>query len=68
MKMAESSLQGKKTFCEKEKLLITCNFSFSYSIFKTLQMRTHKNQGLFGKGMTLMGYFFDTPQIFLEHQ
>ena len=27
------------------------NFSFSYSVFKRLVLQTHKNQGLFGKGL-----------------
>ena len=37
---------------EKEKLLITSNFSFSHIVFKRIVMQTHKNQnrGLFGKG------------------
>ena len=34
-----------------EKLLVTSNFSFSHSVFKRLVMQTHKNQGLFGKGL-----------------
>ena len=32
--MAECSLNGLKTPCEKEKLLVTSNFSFSHSVFK----------------------------------
>ena len=36
---------------EKEKLLISSNFFFSHSVFKRLVMQTHKNQGLFGKGL-----------------
>ena len=36
MKMEESSLKGQKTLWEKEKLLITSNFSFSQSVFKRL--------------------------------
>ena len=27
------------------------NFSFSHSVFKRLVLQTHKNQGLFGKGL-----------------
>ena len=34
-----------------EKLLVTSNFSFSHSVFKRLVLQTHKNQGLFGKGL-----------------
>ena len=47
--MAESSPNGKKTLWEKEKLLVTSNFSFSHSVFKRPLLQTHKNQGLFGK-------------------
>ena len=42
---------GRKQW-EKEKLLITSNFSFSYGVFKRLVMQTRKNRGLFGKGLT----------------
>ena len=38
---------------EKEKLLVTSNFSFSRSVFKRHVLQTHKNQGLFGKGLIL---------------
>ena len=48
--MAESSSNGLKTLWEKEKLLVTSNFSFSLSVFKRLVLQTCKNQGLFGKG------------------
>ena len=51
MKMAESSPSGQKTLWEKEKLLVTSNFSFSHSVFKRLVLQTRKNQGLFGKGL-----------------
>ena len=37
---------------EKEKLLVTSNFSFSQSVFKRLVLQTCKNQGLFWKGLT----------------
>ena len=50
--MAESSPNGKKTLRKKEKLLVTSNFSFSQSVFKRLVLQTHKNQGLFGKGLS----------------
>ena len=36
---------------EKEKLIIISNFCFSDSVFKRLVLQTHKNQGLFGKGL-----------------
>ena len=50
--MAESFLKGLKTLWEKEKLLVTSNFSFSHSVFKRLVQKTRKKQGLFGKGLT----------------
>ena len=50
--MAESTLNEKKTLCEKEKLLIMSNFSFSHGVFKRLVLPTCKNQGLFGKGLS----------------
>ena len=50
-KMAESSPNGQKTLWEKEKLLVTSNFSFSLSVFKRPVVQTRKNQGLFGKGL-----------------
>ena len=40
-----------KTLWDKEKLLVTSNFSFSQSVFKTLVLQTRKNQGFFGKGL-----------------
>ena len=49
--MADSSSNRLKTLWEKEKLLITSNFSFSHSVFKRLVLQTRKNQGLFGKGL-----------------
>ena len=49
--MMESSPKGSKTLREKEKLLDTSNFSFSLSVFKRLVLHTHKNKGLFGKGL-----------------
>ena len=47
MKMAESFLKGWKTLKEKEKLLVTGNFSFSHSVFKRRVdlLRTRKNVG-----------------------
>ena len=45
-----SSLNYWKT-CEKEKLLMTSNFFFSKIVFSRLVLKTHKNQGLFWKGL-----------------
>ena len=49
--MAGSFPNRWKTLWEKEKLLVTGNFSFSCSVFKRLVQQTRKNQGLFGKGL-----------------
>ena len=48
---------------EKEKLLVTSNFFFSHSVFKRLVQQTHKNQGLFGKG--LIGF---SSGVWLSHE
>ena len=53
MKIVESSPNGWKTLWEKQKLLVTSNFSFSHSVFKLLVLQTRKNQGLFGKGLIM---------------
>ena len=53
--MAKSSPKGLKTLWEKEKLLVTSNFSFSDSVFNRLVLQTFKNQGLFGKGLMTKG-------------
>ena len=42
---------GRKHCEEKEKLLVTSNFSFSHSVFERLVLQTRKNQSLFGKGL-----------------
>ena len=61
VKMGDSS----PTLWEKEKLLVTSNFSFSHSVFKRPIQQTRKNQGLFGKG--LKDYFFSaSTYIFLQ--
>ena len=62
--MTESSPNGSKTLWEKEKLLVTSKFSFSHSVFKRLVLQTRKNQGLFGKGLTLYHTIptFDNPE------
>ena len=65
MKMAEGPPKGLKTLWEKEKLLVTSNFSFSHSAFKRHVLQTRKNQGLFGKGLNVpqFGVFdFIRPQ------
>ena len=64
--MTNSSLKGQKTLWEKEKLLVTSNFSFSHSVFKRLTQQTKscKNQGLFGKGLNNTQEFQYAKHIF----
>ena len=51
MKMAESSSNGWKTLWEKEKLLITSNFSFFPTVFSNnFYCRHVKNRACLGKG------------------
>ena len=45
--------KGRKTLWEKEKLLVTSNFSFSHSVFQRLVLQTRENHGLFGNGLKL---------------
>ena len=56
--MAVSSPNRKKTLWEKEKLLVTSNFSFSHSVFKRPAQQTRKNLGLFGKGLSNLNNSF----------
>ena len=67
--MVERSPNGKKTLREKEKLLVTSNFSFSHSVFKRLVLQTRKNQGLFGKGLTYpkLEEYADDKMLFREN-
>ena len=53
MKMAESCLIGYKTLWEKEKLLVTSNFSFSRSVFKRLVSQGRQKVLLCGKGLSV---------------
>ena len=53
MKIAKSYPKGLKSLWENEKLLVLSNFSFSHRVFQRLLLQTRKNQGLFGKGITL---------------
>ena len=49
--MAESSLKERKTLWEKEKLLVTSNFSFFHTVFKRFILQIRKNMGMLGKGL-----------------
>ena len=67
--MAESSHKGWQTQWQKEKLLITSNFSFSQSVFKRLVQHIRKNQGLFWKGLTrgnILGFLSERMEIIVE--
>ena len=59
---------GRKTLCEKEKLLILSNFFFSQSVFKLIVLQTRKNNGLFGNllilSQTSPGFYVSEVQIF----
>ena len=39
------------------------NFSFSHSVFKRFVLETHKNQGLYGKELTL---FQPSPSFYVS--
>ena len=52
--MAASCPTGQKTLWEKEKLLVTSNFSFSHSVFNRLVLKIRKNWDLFGKVLSLI--------------
>ena len=48
--MAESSPKEEKALWEKEKLLVTSNFSFSHRVLRIPVLHTLNYKGLFGKG------------------
>ena len=49
---------------ERKKLLVTSNFYFSHSVFKSLELQTRKNMGLFGKGLKqIFRYAYSTIDI-----
>ena len=64
-------LQKSRKHWEKEKLLVTSNFSFFHNVFKRLVLQTCKNQGLFGKGLnnvhTHTGYCSITGMFSKSH-
>ena len=49
--MAESYPNGQKTLWEKEKLLVTGNFSFSRSVFERLVSQGRQKVSLCGNGL-----------------
>ena len=44
---------GRKTLCEKEKLLVRSNFSFSHSVFKRLVSQGRQKVSLCGTGLKM---------------
>ena len=52
MEMAECSLNGLKTLCEKEEYARHEQFLLFTQCFNRLVLQTCENQGLFGKGLT----------------
>ena len=51
MKMAKTSPTGYKTLWEKDKLLVTSNFSFSHRVFKRLVCGHVKTRPCLGQGL-----------------
>ena len=66
--MAKSSPNRKKTKWEKEKLLVTSNFSFSHFVFKRLVLQTRNKQGLFGKGLNHCGDVVPRKTLLCERE
>ena len=50
--MAESYPNGWETLWEKEKLLVTSNFSFSHSVFKRFVSQGRQKVSLCGNGLS----------------
>ena len=46
-----------KTLWEKEKLLVTSNFSFSHNVFKSCQLLMCQNEYLWSKGLNMVGKY-----------
>ena len=65
MKMVGSSPKGMKTLWEKEKLLVTSNFSFSHCVFKGFVSETHKIEGVSWKGLSI-GKPFDPGLLYFD--
>ena len=53
MKVAETSLKRVENTVGKEEIACYEQFLLSNSVFKRLELQTRKNQGLFGKGLSL---------------
>ena len=46
-------LKDRKHCGKRRNLLVTSNFSFSHCVFYRLVLQTSRNQGLFGKGLSI---------------
>ena len=66
--MAESYPKGLKTLWEKEKLLVTSNFSFSHSVFKIVVSKGRQKGSLCGNWLihTVYPVFRDHPMEVME--
>ena len=66
--MAENDPNGEKTLWEKEKLLVTSNFSFSHSVFKRLVSQGRQKVSLCENGLTLSqtspGFYVFAEEVF----
>ena len=65
------AIQTGRKHWEKEKLLVTSNFSFSHSVFKRLVSLRHQKVSLCGNGLTLSqtiaGFYVSAIQVFWKH-
>ena len=59
---------GQKILREKEKLLVTRNFSFSHNVFHSCRSLVHQNAAFCGNGLTLSkaspGFYVSAVQFF----
>ena len=62
MEIADSYLKGWKTPCEREKLLVTSNFSLSHTVLKGLVQQSCKKKGLSGKDLKRTSGFNSLPK------
>ena len=51
MKWGYNYLMDQKTLWEKEKLLVTSNFSFSHNVFNSYLLLMRQNEYLWSKGL-----------------
>ena len=64
--MAETYTKGLKTLQEKEKLLVTCNFSFAHSVFKRLVSQGRQKVSLCGNGLKTFNFFQNQTNGFVS--